>query len=167
MRHLITGLLLLIAFCSFAATDPELIFAGRGALRRGDIKQAIAQLEKAVAINPNNYEAHYYLGLAYERQAQKEGGVAGTASTTKAKSELARAVALNPNFAAARIELRELSGTTRKDAEARASRRKAQKIAIGPKSVGEAMKRVLVRTLENIAARAAFTPPPVALTSHE
>ena len=160
MRHLITGLLLLIAFCSFAATDPELIVAGRGALRREDVDLAVAQLEKAVTVNPNNYEGHYYLGLAYARQAQKGGTLAGTALMTKAKDELARAVALNPNFAGARLELIELSGKAPKEGEARQSRRNAQKIAPEPKGVGEAMKRVLVRTLENIAWRAAFTSPP-------
>jgi Tfp pilus assembly protein PilF len=156
MRHLITGLLLLIAFCSFAA-GPELIVAGRGALRRGEIDQAVMQLERAVAVNPNNYEGHYYLGLAYARRAQNEGILAGPALTTKAKDELARAVALNPNFAGARLELIELSGKTPK--EARQSRRNARKLAPGPKGVGEAVRRVIVRTLENIAGRAAFTPP--------
>ena len=160
MRQPIIGLLLLIAFCSFAASDPELIVAGRGALRRGDVDLAVAQLERAVAVNPNNYEAHYYLGLAYAREAQKKGVVAGTALTTKAQDELARAAALNPNFAGARLKLTELSGTAPKAVAARPSHRNAQKLAHHPKGVGEAMKRVLVRTLENIAWRAAFTTPP-------
>lgn len=159
-RHLITGLLLLIAFCSFAATDPELIVAGRGALRRGEIDQAVAQLERAVAVNPNNYEGHYYLGMAYARQAQKGSTSARTTLETKARNEFARAVALNPNFAGARLELIELSGKAPNAAEARQSRRNAQKLPHHPKSVGEAMRRALVRTLEKIAGRAAFTPPP-------
>ena len=159
MRHLITGLLLLIAFCSYAATDPELIVAGRGALRRGDIDQAVAQLERAVAVNPHNYEGHYYLGLAYGRQAQRVSTSAGTTLATKARNEFARAVELNPNFAEARLELIKISGKAPKEAEARQSRRNARKLAPGPKGVGEAVKRVLVRTLENIAGRAAFTPP--------
>src|SRR5213075_2383418 len=97
MRHPIIGLLLLIAFCSFAATDTELIVAGRGALRHGQIDLAVAQLEKAVTANPNNYEGHYYLGLAYGRQAQEEGSAARPILATKARNEFARAVALNPN----------------------------------------------------------------------
>jgi Tfp pilus assembly protein PilF len=149
MRHLIIGLLLLLAFCSYGISGPERIVAGRVALRRGDIDQAVAQLEKAVAINPNNYEGHYYLGLAYACQAQKKGVVAGIALTTKAKDELARAAALNPNFSGARLELIKLSGKAPTEAGARQS-----------KGVGEVVKRVLVRTLENIAWRAAFSTSP-------
>jgi Tfp pilus assembly protein PilF len=156
MRNLITGLLLLIAFCSFAATDPELIVAGRGALRRGEIDQAVTQLERAVAANPNNYEGHYYLGLAYARQAQK-----GRVPSTKARDEFTRAVTLNPNFAGARLKLIELSGKAPNEAEAQQSRRNAQKLAPGRKGVGEAVRRALVRTLEKIAGRAAFTSPPL------
>lgn len=148
MRHLIIGLLLLLAFCSYGVSGPELIVVGRGALRRGDIDQAVVQLKRAVAVNPNNYEGHYYLGLAYSRQAQKGSTFARTTVATKARNEFARAAALNPNFAPVRLKLIELSGKAPTEAGVRQR-----------KGVGEVVKRVLVRTLENIAWRAAFTPP--------
>ncbi len=64
MRQVATALLILIACSAVAATDTELIVGGRTALDHGDVDQAIAQLARAVAVNPTNSEAHYYLGLA-------------------------------------------------------------------------------------------------------
>jgi tetratricopeptide (TPR) repeat protein len=102
---LIPALLILIALPALAATDGELIAAGRAALDHGDLDQAIAQLEKAVAINPSNSKGHYYLGLAYGRQAQKAGIFRGMSQVHKAKDEWVRAVELNPNFVDARLRL--------------------------------------------------------------
>ena len=64
MRHLIAILLILIAFSALAVTGTELMAAGRAAYDRGDFDQAIDYFERAVALEPNNSEAHYYLGLA-------------------------------------------------------------------------------------------------------
>jgi Tfp pilus assembly protein PilF len=105
MRQLVITLLVLIAFSALAATDAELIAAGRAALDRGDLGQAIAQLEKAVAVTPSNSEAHHYLGLAYGRKAQKAGIFRVMSQIGKAKVEWERAVELNPNFVDARLRL--------------------------------------------------------------
>jgi len=77
MRHPAAVFLILFASSALAATDAELIAAGRAALDRGDLDQAIAQLEKAVALKPTNPEAHYSLGDAYGRKAQQAGAFSG------------------------------------------------------------------------------------------
>lgn len=105
MRHLALTLVIFIALCAHGAAEPESIAAGRAALNRGDIDQAIAQLEKATASTPNNADAHYYLGLAYGRQAQKAGMFGGMSFGKKAKEEWERAVALNPGHTDARMRL--------------------------------------------------------------
>ena len=105
MRQIATTLLILIALSALAVTDAELIAAGRSALNHGDLDQAIAQFEKAVAVNPKNSEAHYYLGVAYGRNAQKAGMFARMSQISKAKDEWLRALELNPNFGDARLRL--------------------------------------------------------------
>src|SRR5438128_6111388 len=105
MRHLTAALLILFAIPAFAANDAELITAGRAALSHGELDRAIAQFEKAVTVNPNNSEGHYYLGMAYGRQAQKAGIFRGMSEIGKAKAEWLRAVELNPNYVDARLAL--------------------------------------------------------------
>lgn len=105
MRSLATALLILIACCAHAATDVELTAAGRAALDRGEIDQAVAQLQKAVAANPNNFDAHYALGTAYGRSAQKAAVFSKLSFAKNAKDEFVRAVELNPNSADARLRL--------------------------------------------------------------
>src|SRR6267142_3629108 len=73
MRQFVTILLIFVAFCAHAATDADLIAAGRAALDRGDPDEAIVQLEKAVTLEPNSSEAHYFLGTAYARKGEKSG----------------------------------------------------------------------------------------------
>ena len=106
MRHLAIALLLLAAALSAsAASEAELIAAGRAAMARSDFDDAAAQFEKAIAINPNNAETHYYLGGAYGRRAQKAGMFGGMGLAKKAKAELERAVALDPKYVDARFAL--------------------------------------------------------------
>lgn len=107
MRRLATTLLrlLFIGFFALASTDAELLEAGRAALVRGDLVQAIAKLDRAVSINPNNPQAHYYLGLAYGRKAQQSGILRGMSHVKKAKNEWLRAVELDPNSIDARFRL--------------------------------------------------------------
>jgi tetratricopeptide (TPR) repeat protein len=82
-----------------------MIAAGRAALERGDVDQAIAQFEKAVATKPTNSDAHYYLGQAYGRKAQAAGMFGGLSFIGKAKAEWLRAVELNPNSVETRLRL--------------------------------------------------------------
>jgi tetratricopeptide (TPR) repeat protein len=105
MRQIAITLLILIACSALAATDAELIAAGRAALDRGDVDQAIAQLEKAVLVKPSNPDAHYYLGLAYGRKAEKAGIFGGMSQMQKAKDEWMRAIELNPNSVDPRLRL--------------------------------------------------------------
>ena len=89
-----------------ASTPQEAsIAAGRAALDRGDLDQAIAQLEKAAAAVPNSYPAHYYLGLAYGRKAQSGGLFGGMSQIQKAKDEWLRAAELDPDSIDARLRL--------------------------------------------------------------
>ncbi len=85
MRRLATALLILTACCAH--------------------DQTIAQLQNAVAANPRSFEAHYNLGLAYARGAQKAGIFSRLSLANNAKDEFARAVELNPNSADARMRL--------------------------------------------------------------
>lgn len=104
MRQFTTALLILIAFCASAATDADII-AGRAALDRGDVDQAIAQFEHAVATHPNDAAAHYYLGLACGAKAQKAGMFGGFANIGKARDEWNRALAIDPGYFNARLRL--------------------------------------------------------------
>jgi tetratricopeptide (TPR) repeat protein len=105
MRGLATALLIWIACCAHAATDIELTAAGRAALDRGDIEQAVSQFQKAVAANPNSFDGHYYLGMAYGRSAQKASIFSKLSLAKNAKDEFTRAVELNPSSADARLRL--------------------------------------------------------------
>jgi tetratricopeptide (TPR) repeat protein len=104
MRQFTTALLILIAFCASAATDADNIAAGRAALDRGDVDQAIAQFEHAVAVRPNDAAAHYYLGLGYGMKAQK-AGMFGLSRVGKARDEWNRAIAIDPGYFNARLRL--------------------------------------------------------------
>ena len=105
MRHIAVVLFIFLALPTLAANDTDLIAAGRAALDRGDVDQAIAQLQKAVAINPNSPEAHYSLGLAFGLQAMNRGIFGGISQITKAKEEWLRTIELNPNFIDARLRM--------------------------------------------------------------
>jgi tetratricopeptide (TPR) repeat protein len=88
-----------------AASDGERIEAGKAALDRGDLDVAIAEFEKAVAANSNSAEAHYWLGNACGRKAQKSGMFEAMSHGKKAKAEWLRAVELDPNLLDARFRL--------------------------------------------------------------
>lgn len=106
MRSLATALFItLVAFSASAATDGQLLADGRAAMQRGDIEQAAKLFEQAVAMKPNVAQYHYYLGGAYGRQAQSAGMFGGVGLAKKAKTELERAVQLDPNYTDARFAL--------------------------------------------------------------
>ena len=105
MRQFVTALLILIACCAAAAPDADSIAAGRAALDRGDVDQAIAQFERAVAAQPNSAAAHYYLGLACGAKAQKSGMFGGFSNIGKARDEWNRALAIDPGYFNARLRL--------------------------------------------------------------
>lgn len=105
MRRIAMTLALIFALDARAAADSDTLAAGRAALRRSDIDQAISQLEKAVSLNANNAEAHYFLGTAYARKGERAGMLNAMSWGKKANAEWARAVELNPNYNEARMSL--------------------------------------------------------------
>src|ERR1051325_10408052 len=97
MRHIVIALLFFVA-CTASAADTPAIAAGRAALDRGDVDQALVQFEKAVAANPKDARAHYYLGLANGRKAQKAGILGGMSNIGAAKDAWLRAIELDPAY---------------------------------------------------------------------
>src|SRR5258706_8893113 len=96
---------LIVATSALASPDAELVAAGRTALARGDLENAITQLEKAVAANGMNAQAHYQLGVAYARQVQAAGGLGALWQTRKMRDEWLRAAELDPKLLEARFRL--------------------------------------------------------------
>ena len=108
--------------------------AGLVALQRGDAAGAVASLEQAVAADPNDYEAHLYLGAAYGQvgkqmeainvltkavqlqpanaQARYNLGIAmeGSGYREQAQTALEQAVQLQPDYAKAQEALTRLRG---------------------------------------------------------
>src|SRR5216683_734056 len=65
------------------------LILGKAHLNREETEQAIAELERAVALNPNLPFLHFNLGMAYERSGDYE----------RAESEFRRDIALEPDLA--------------------------------------------------------------------
>jgi tetratricopeptide (TPR) repeat protein len=105
MRQFTTALFILIALWASAAPEADLIAAGRAALDRGDLDQAVSQFEHAVAAQPNSAAPHYYLGLACGAKAQKAGVFGGFSQIKKAVDEWNRALALDSRYFNARLRL--------------------------------------------------------------
>ena len=84
-----------------------LVLQGRAAMDQRDYEKAVDILEKAVAAEPANAEAHYLLGGAYGNLAQNASIFRQMSLASKAKGELEKAVELNPNYVQARSALME------------------------------------------------------------
>jgi tetratricopeptide (TPR) repeat protein len=74
MRFILFILLLLhnIAFAQNETFD-VLLSKGKTAFKEEDYTSAIASLKKATTLNPENAEAHYFLGYAYSRLNARDG----------------------------------------------------------------------------------------------
>jgi tetratricopeptide (TPR) repeat protein len=105
MRAATALIIALFAVTASAATDAELVASARTAMMRAEFEQAATMLEKAVALNPKNAKAHYYLGAAYGRQAEKAGMFGGIGLAKKAKAALEKSIQLDPNDSDARFAL--------------------------------------------------------------
>jgi DNA-binding winged helix-turn-helix (wHTH) protein len=81
-------------------------YRGRLALERQRYGHAIAWLEKAVQRDSSHSDHHRWLGHGYGQQAQQVGG-AGFFFAGKIQTHLERAVELNPDNMAARLDLLE------------------------------------------------------------
>ncbi|MDI1251284.1 MAG: tetratricopeptide repeat protein [Lacunisphaera sp.] len=97
------------AFETLAQQDPEnadiQFYLGRLALQRDDPAKAVAYLEKAVALVPNDSRFHLRLGDAYGRSAQKAGLFSKMGLAAKCRAEYEKAVALDPKSLEARFSL--------------------------------------------------------------
>lgn len=103
MRKTILALAPLIALPLFAQNP--LLDEGRAALEHHDYGAAARILEQAVARKSNCAEAHYLLGIAYGRLAERAIVLRQPELAWKTKSEFERAVECDPNHLPARLSL--------------------------------------------------------------
>jgi tetratricopeptide (TPR) repeat protein len=97
--------LFLFATSLFAAPGEQQFDAGRLALAKGQIDQAVELFEKAVAANPKSSDFHFWLGNAYGSQAVKANMVRQASLAKKTLAEFEKAVQLDPNNIEARFGL--------------------------------------------------------------
>ncbi len=76
-------------------------------LDRGDIANAMVDLQGAVMADPKNPADHYRLGLAHMARATSDRSVAG-GEIEQARQEFERALAIRPDFVMARLALARL-----------------------------------------------------------
>ncbi len=97
------------AFEALAVTEPNhadiQFYLGRLALQRDDHEKAVAYLEKAVALSPNDARYHHRLGDAYGLSAQKAGIFSKMGLAGKCRTEYEKAVELDPKSIEARRSL--------------------------------------------------------------
>lgn len=100
----------LLTLASFLLAAPllaqtALIEEGRAAIDRNDPQTALGVLQRAVAQTPNNAEAHYLLGVAYGKLAQKANAFRRLSLARHTHGEFEQAVQLDPNHLDARWAL--------------------------------------------------------------
>lgn len=85
--------------------DPNLGMAhaslGMAYFREGKVDEARASLERAVALNSQNYLAHYYYAFSLSRRAPQESEPVSTytpEALTKIREHLQKAIALRPDY---------------------------------------------------------------------
>jgi len=101
----ISHLALILALASSLAAQSSLLDRGRAALDRNDPDTAATLLEQAVDQTPQNANAHYFLGVAYGKQAEKASVFRAPSLARKTRAEFERAVQLDPNHLDARYAL--------------------------------------------------------------
>lgn len=87
------------------AAQTNLIERGRESLRHGDTNTAASLFRSAIAEAPDNAEAHYWLGVAYGKEARKANMLRQVRLAVKTREEFERAVELDPNELRARFAL--------------------------------------------------------------
>jgi len=101
MRNLI--ILFLLSFLLSCSTEnwETLRTNSEQALSNNNYQQAIEYLEEAVSNEPQNAEAHYYLGQAYRMQLFKDGGGLNKVSTSlafKSSEHFRKAIEISPKY---------------------------------------------------------------------
>jgi tetratricopeptide (TPR) repeat protein len=97
--------LVLVWLVAMGAVQATSIDEGRAALSQGQLSPAVTLLEKTVAEQPENAEAHYQLGVAYGRLAEKANMFRRYSLAAKTRHEFERAVELAPDDLDARLAL--------------------------------------------------------------
>jgi tetratricopeptide (TPR) repeat protein len=88
------------------AREPRAAFyLGRIAMIEGDYDDAVRWLETAVRLDDRDALRHFRLGEAYAQQAQRGSKFRAFGLARRARAELERAVALDPNLVDARMAL--------------------------------------------------------------
>ena len=95
-----------ISFRVLAADDAQAIFRqAQDFVRREQYAPAVPLLEKCVAADPGNSKFHQWLGRALGLQAAQNGIVSGALSVRRVKTELEKAIELDPLNLEARQDL--------------------------------------------------------------
>jgi tetratricopeptide (TPR) repeat protein len=105
MKRILLFVSLVFATSLFAAAGEQEFNAGREALAKGQLDQAVTLFEKAVAANPKQSNYHFWLGNAYGSQAVKANMVSQVSLAKKTLAEFEKAVQLDPNNIEARFGL--------------------------------------------------------------
>src|SRR5438874_9658637 len=74
-------------------------------MQREQFAAAVPLLEKCVATEPRNSKFHQWLGRAFGLQAARNGMISSVMSVRKVKTELEKAIELDPNNLEARQDL--------------------------------------------------------------
>jgi len=94
-----------LLFAASLAAQSTLVEQGRAALDHNDPQSAVKVLESAVEQSPQNADAHYLLGIAYGKLAEKSNVFRRAALARRTRDEFERAVVLDPNHLDARFSL--------------------------------------------------------------
>ncbi|WP_018343742.1 tetratricopeptide repeat protein [Cytophaga aurantiaca] len=121
MKTIITFLILLIFTSAYGQTDTyqalvdsaKALFKQDGRLSQEeldafDYKKVVALWEEVVRLNPNNAEARYFLGYAYDRLNSRDGrGIIGmdVQLVLKTSAEFEKVIELSPNYTGEKIVL--------------------------------------------------------------
>jgi len=99
-----------------------LVETAEGHIKKGELGTAVAELQEAITLSPDFTEAHYQLGLALRQFPD---------ASDKAETAFQRVLQLNPNHAAAYLQLGQLSQSRGDLAQASSQFEKAIQLAPG------------------------------------
>jgi tetratricopeptide (TPR) repeat protein len=104
MRKSLAVVVVLTLFAVPLAAE-SVIDEAHAALDRNDPQAAVNLLEPAVAQSPNDAEAHYLLGVAYGKLAERSNVFRQASLARRTRAEFEKAVAIDPNHVMARMSL--------------------------------------------------------------
>jgi len=101
MIRIVLSLALLFFSCQSRIDVAAVMQQGKAAFKAARYDEAIAQFEKIVRAQPDNQEAHYFLGYAYSRAGCAHGGLImelDESKSMKAVEHLAAAIRIDPQY---------------------------------------------------------------------